>query len=189
MERAVEKRSTVGLKDQTGWSLAHMANIKARFGDGDGAMDCLHALAQTCVGKNFFTYHNDYRGTGVTNDWFFGRSTPFQIDANMGLTAAVLEMLVQSTPNLIKLIPALPQVLAKGRVSGIRTRAGVSVDLAWQQCPFELEATLISQRDQTLTLIAPEQANGDQRIEVSLKAGVPLCCKWSLTINQVVLSA
>ena len=44
-EQAVKKRLVVGLSDQTGWSLAHMANIYARLGDGDSALECLDLLA------------------------------------------------------------------------------------------------------------------------------------------------
>ena len=185
---AVDKRSTVGLKDQTGWSLAHMANVKARMGDGDGAFDCLETLMQTCVGKNLFTYHNDFRGSGVTNDWFFGYSTPFQIDANMGLTAAVLEMLLQSTPALIKLLPALPESMQSGSLHGVRTRAGVVVDLQWQQGGAEIEATFVSKIAQVVRVSLPhdcerivatnDEPQSDRNFELSLKADVPATLKW-----------
>lgn len=38
---AIEKRMTIGLSAQTGWSLAHMANVYARLGDGDKALEAL----------------------------------------------------------------------------------------------------------------------------------------------------
>lgn len=189
-ETAVDKRGTVGLKDQTGWSLAHMANIRARMGDGASAFDCLETLMQTCVGKNFFTYHNDYRGSGVSMDWFFGRSTPFQIDANMGLTAAVYEMLVQSGPDFIKLLPALPVELPSGQVTGMCTRAGVTVDFEWQLEPFEVKASFTSNRDQTVSVqlpktygrvltTAPLEPSAEENVFIlQLKKGVMAECQW-----------
>jgi alpha-L-fucosidase 2 len=179
IQYAIEKRGTVGLKDQTGWSLMHMAGIKARLGDGAGMMECFSTLAQTCVGKNFFTYHNDYRGMGVTTDWFFGRSVPFQIDANMGLTAAVYEMLVQAVPGTIKLLPALPHEVAEGRLSGLRTRAGVTVDLEWRNDPNVLMASFVSRKDQVIELHIPELYSLSAKEELELPAGQVVKRIWS----------
>ena len=196
---AVDKRGTVGLKDQTGWSLAHMANIRARMGDGAQAYECLEILMQTCVGKNFFTYHNDYRGCGMTMGWFFGHSTPFQVDANMGLTSAVYEMIAQSRPGVIQLLPALPQQLSSGHVRGLQTRAGVRIDMKWQLEPFEVDVDFVSVRDQTICVKVPTsfmfEANVSDQApdtpwhlsEIDLKADTPLHCKWCASSNQLVL--
>ena len=189
---AVDKRGTVGLKDQTGWSLAHMANIRARMGDGASAYDCLETMVQTCVGKNFFTYHNDYRGSGISIDWFFGRSTPFQIDANMGLTAAVYEMLVQSGPECIKLLPAIPGQLKAGKLKGMRTRAGVTVDLEWQFEPLVIKARLVSSSDQSIQVQVPCALATDGSSQIStidLKAGEAVEQLWCIANStQATLS-
>lgn len=177
-KKAVDMRGTKGQKDQTGWSLAHMANIRARMGDGESAYHCLEAIMQTCVGKNFFTYHNDYRGSGISVDWFFGRSTPFQIDANMGFTAAVYEMLLQSTPDLIKLLPAVPKEMTAGKVTDMRTRAGVKVSFEWELEPFRLKATFRSASEQKIGVQVSSQSK--QIIELELKAKTPVERIWQL---------
>lgn len=181
--KAVDKRGTVGLKDQTGWSLAHMANIRARMGDGESAFDCLETIMQTCVGKNLFTYHNDYRGSGISLDWYFGRSTPFQIDANMGFTSAVYEMLIQSGPEFIKLLPALPAQLSSGKVKGLHTRAAVDVDFEWQLEPYELTAKFRSHRDEVVRLHLPHL---DHPIELNLKSEVRQTHRWTADSSQLV---
>jgi len=152
---AVEKRLTVGMQAQTGWSYAHMANIYARLGDGDRALECLERLARSCVGPNLFTYHNDWRAQGLSMYWGYGSQPPFQIDANLGFTAAVLEMLLFSKPGWVKLLPALPASWAQGSWSGLRCRGGISIDAEWDMTAGRVRASLRSKTDQTITLVFP----------------------------------
>jgi alpha-L-fucosidase 2 len=63
---AVEKRLVIGLTSQTGWSMAHMANIYARLGQGNRALECIEILARSSTGPNLFTYHNDWRDMGLS---------------------------------------------------------------------------------------------------------------------------
>lgn len=151
---AVEKRLVVGLTSQTGWSMAHMANIYARLGQGDRALECLEILFRSSTGPNFFTYHNDWRQMGLSLG--SGGTPPFQIDANFGITAAVLEMLVFSKPGLLKLLPALPAKWASGRVSGIHCRGGITVDMQWNRTENSFRATLLSCDERQLTLCLPK---------------------------------
>jgi len=164
---AVEKRLVVGLTSQTGWSMAHMANSYARLGQGDRALECLELLTRGSTGPNLFTYHNDWRQMGLTcGD---GAMPPFQIDANFGIAAAVLEMLVFSKPGLVKLLPALPAKWSSGKVTGICCRGGITVDMAWDVEAGSLEATLVSASDQRIRIRLPEWAGASR--EVALKAG------------------
>ncbi len=161
---AVEKRLVIGLTSQTGWSLAHMANIYARLGEGDRALDCLGLLLRFCTGPNLFTWHNDWRGQGVTLNW---PGAPFQIDANLGFTAAVQEMLVQSRPDWIGLLPALPKRWESGEIAGAMTRCGVGVTIAWQHGGAEYAAMLHASRAVTVALSLP----GGERRQVRLAKG------------------
>ena len=135
---AVEKRLCIGLKEQTGWSFAHMANIYARLGDGNRAKECLDNIVRFCTGANLFTYHNDWRKMGVTVQLLFGKKAPFQIDANMGFTAAVYEMLLYSTMDRIELLPALPDTWKEGSIFGVCARGGFELDVAWDEKQCQL---------------------------------------------------
>lgn len=138
---AVEKRLVVGLHSHAGWSFPHMACIYARLGEGDRALDCLTLLMRGCVGPNLFTYHNDWRGQGLSVYWGFGGLPPFQIDANMGLAAAVQEMVLQSRPGFIALLPAVPSAWATGAMRGLRIRGGGVVSLRWDRRTLSAELT------------------------------------------------
>jgi alpha-L-fucosidase 2 len=150
---AVEKRLVVGLHSQTGWSFAHMANIYARLGEGDRALECLELLARACTGPNLLTYHNDWRGQGLSLFWGFKGAPPFQIDANLGLTAAVQEMLLQSRAGFVALLPALPRDWRHGALEGMRARGGITVGVRWEG--RSLRATLRADRGQVVTLRLP----------------------------------
>lgn len=154
---AVQKRLVIGLKEQSGWSLAHMANSYARTGEGELALECLEILSRTCLLNNLYTTHNDWRdmGIGVDMPW-----APFQIDANMGWTAAVQEMLLFSRPGEIALLPALPEKWRRGRVTGLRCRGGVEMGIEWDHDTDTLTATLLSRTDQCVRLTARDALPG-----------------------------
>lgn len=127
---ALDKRKTFGLKDQTGWSLTYMANIYARFGDGDTALECLELLCKSNVMNNFWTVCNDWRRMGVAMCDDF-RIAPVQLDANMGLSAAVLEMAVFSTRDEIYAFRAIPSKWKKGMIGPILTRTNTETTVQW----------------------------------------------------------
>lgn len=131
--RTVELRSQIGLESQTGWSFAHLANLFAKYGAAENAYDCLCNIIQFCTGNNLLTYHNDWRGMGVTMQFSTELAPPFQIDAGLGFTAAFYGMLLQSQPDALTVFAALPTEWKRGTVSGLRGAGGVRADLRWEK--------------------------------------------------------
>jgi hypothetical protein len=56
----------------------------------------------------------------------------FNTDGNGGIPHIVAMMLVQTRPGKLYLLPALPSAWPTGRVSGLRARGNLTVDLQWK---------------------------------------------------------
>ncbi|MEF3303190.1 glycosyl hydrolase family 95 catalytic domain-containing protein [Paenibacillus sp. GYB003] len=153
---AIEKRLVIGLSDQTAWSLAHLANLYARLENGDRALECMELLARSCLLGNLFTVHNDWRGMGVT---LSDKKAPVQLDANMGLVSAVQEMLLYASPQLVKLLPALPGAWKNGSARGLRFCAG-TVAMRWDTERGEFEAELRAEREAAVGVKLPPAFGG-----------------------------
>ncbi len=162
-EVAIRKRLEIGIGSQTGWSLAHMANVYARMGEGDDALNCLSLLARACVMNNFYTTHNDWRNSGIGVDF---APAPYQIDANFGWTAAVQEMLLFSVPGKITVLPAISSDWKTGSVKGLLSRGGVEVSIDWNLSE-RVEVGLVAGSDQSVMLSTPYGGS----VELALKAG------------------
>ncbi|MDG0813949.1 glycoside hydrolase family 95-like protein [Cohnella rhizosphaerae] len=74
----------------------------------------------------------------------------------MGISAAVLEALVFSTPDTVKLLPALPERWASGRIGRVGCRNGASVTLAWDQAQRTLDVELATTVEGAFSLMLPE---------------------------------
>jgi len=153
--KALEKRLAVGLGEQCGWSFAHMANIHARTGNGERALECLGLLARSCLGANLLTYISDCRDMGISMRLAPEQPPPMQVDSNFGCTAAILEMLVYSMPGYLRILPALPRDWQHGEVRGIQGRGGISIDLSWNTKIGSLDARLKATSDGTWKIVTP----------------------------------
>ncbi|MFS8097200.1 glycoside hydrolase family 95 protein [Lentzea alba] len=109
-----------------GWGLAWRVACWARLKDADRAYELFLKVIRPSINyangsaANFFDMYS------------FGDRSIFQIDANLGAPAGMLEMLLYSRPGVIELLPALPSAWKTGSVTGIGARGGFTVDLAWR---------------------------------------------------------
>ena len=132
-----------------------MANTWARLGEGDRALENMKIISRCCLGRNLFTYHNDWRGMGVTLTNIYGRSAPFQMDANFGISAAVTEMLCSSDPQILRLLPGLPSAWTSGEFHDVLTRTGIRTSAKWDMDKNTIDLTLTAERNTSFDLKFP----------------------------------
>ncbi|MFF7446849.1 MULTISPECIES: glycoside hydrolase N-terminal domain-containing protein [unclassified Streptomyces] len=147
--RALELR---GAENDSAHGHLHHALIAARLRDGERVG---HALGQVLKG--------DFFHASLMSAHYPNRDV-YNADAAHTLPAVLVEALVQSTPDRLVLLPAVPAACPSGRVTGLRTRFGAELDLSWT--PHEATAVLRPTRSHRVELRTSSGAR-----ELALVAG------------------
>ena len=163
LARAAARTLEVKGEETTGWSAGWRVNLFARLQDGRHAYSIFRKLLR-------YVSPDEYRGDdarrgGGTYPNLWDAHSPFQIDGNFGGCAGMAEMLLQSTPTDIYLLPALPAQWPSGSVTGLCARGGFVLDFEWKD--GKVVAARIQARTSGRTTL---HLNGEAR-PVKLKAG------------------
>jgi alpha-L-fucosidase 2 len=164
-------RTTLEIKgdETTGWSKGWRINLWARLWDGNRAYKMYRELLRYVEPDGMKT---NYMRGGGTYPNLLDAHPPFQIDGNFGGAAAVAEMLVQSSSNEIRLLPALPDAWPDGTVKGLCARGGFTIDMEWNNLQVK-RLTVSSKSGGSTTLLS-----GNKRKEISLKPGEKVELVW-----------
>ncbi|PVF92534.1 hypothetical protein CPB86DRAFT_177484 [Serendipita vermifera] len=114
-----------------GWGKIWRAGSWAQLGDSTRFYNQLSYGVSRNFASNLFSLYNPFNTA---------ENTLFQMDANGGYPAAVLNALIQapdthslSSTLAISILPALPSSWCEGELRGVRLRRGLEVDIKWSR--------------------------------------------------------
>ena len=147
-----------------GYSFAWLACLKARCGDGNGALAALRSYADGFILPNSFHANGDFAGKGYSKAVF----RAFTLEGNCAAAAAVHEMLLQSHNGVIRLFPALPDGWNDVAFAGLSAEGAIVVS-ARLVAGRLVEATLDAKHEASAPLTLGRDG---KTVSVSVPAGV-----------------
>lgn len=133
--KALQKRHAAKENISISFGYVWDAQILARLYRGNEAFEQIKNMLPIHVLDNLLLTINDWSGKGG-NAWFKDIKV-FQIESSIALGATIMEMLIQDRQGVIKLLPALPNNLMEGKVTGVRARGGFEIDMEWSNGMME----------------------------------------------------
>ncbi|MDC7287947.1 glycoside hydrolase family 95 protein [Blautia schinkii] len=107
----------------TSWGMNMLLGYYARLGDGVSAGKIIRDTFEKLVRTNLASVMSD-----ETSMWM----GTWELDGNTGFTAAMTELLIQSSEKEIKLLPSLPPEWAKGQLLGVSVKNAGKADIYWK---------------------------------------------------------
>lgn len=145
----------------------HRALVAARLKDsGTAKENVLKIVGRNMVFRSLMTSHNPDLEI-------------YNADAAHCLPAVVVEMLLDSRPGIVELLPARPPEWRSGSLRGLATRAGVGVDeLTWDVSEGLVKVVLTSPIERDIVLVCRDGSDQRQTVHllphVSTTVNVPL---------------
>lgn len=141
------------LKDRgdvaTGWARAWRISLWARARDHAHAYTTLRGFAHRTTSTQY-----DWHGGLYDNMLDAHATTVFQIEGNYGATAGVAEMLLQSRPDSLVLLPALPKEWYAGSIKGLKAIGNFEVSMEWSQGKLNV-LNILSVKGRPISLAYP----------------------------------
>lgn len=155
-KKSLERRSSEQGITDGGWNEAWIACCYARLFEGDEALKHIDAVlcGLSTSGLNVFEKRE-----------LLAEHKLFQMDANMGIGAAMAELLVQHIGEKLLLLPALPKKWKNGSICGISLPGRKRVDIIWENGRVS-SAIIYAEAEENVCIVCNEK-----EYRVKLKKG------------------
>lgn len=177
---SVRNKLENGMGFQTALSLGQFAYTLALLGDGDEAFNCISYIIKSVLSGNLVTTNKDEYGMGICAE---DENTGINIVGNTLINSAIAAMFVSSEDSNIFVLPAVPIDWRAGRISGIRTKNGVIVDIDFDLKRGNVIIKLKSRRAVDVNLVFPDYIKKVKGYSVVNNFSVAV----SLTANKVTV--
>lgn len=163
MNVTARKKSFTARSNMNAAALARYAQVFARLGDGDQLYEQINALVRGMAMNNLMFAAEDWRGMGSGKNDIWAQPVPY---VNIMVANALQEALIQSTPTVVHLLPAVPSEMNRGSLTGFQTRAGVEVSsMDWDMSRGTLNVKLKAKRATVIDLQLPRTAKMPKKVE------------------------
>jgi len=150
--KAIQRRIDAGGSTQQAHGLMHHLFFAAHLLDTDLYWNFMDAFVRLrFMNTSMVSNHNPNREI-------------FNLDASLAMPGAIMEMIVDSEPGIIHLLPVLSERVGKGSITGILARGAITVDrLDWDLATGVIRGALTSQRSQAIVVLGPAGFRGAAR--------------------------
>ncbi|WP_371930271.1 glycosyl hydrolase family 95 catalytic domain-containing protein [Streptomyces poriferorum] len=160
-----------------GWASAWRAMCWARLKHADKAYDLMLSVLNPSGTADAGTAINMF------DMYRYGGGYIFQIDGNYGTPVAMVEMLAQSRPGRVELLPALPAAwAAEGSVTGLGLRGGLSLNMSWKSGKV-ISATVRGAAGRSTTIV---YGDWSQQVTIPSTGSVTVTPPAQYTVFQLV---
>lgn len=129
LERSVHHFEEQGVQGWVGYTYTWLANMQARFFNGDAASRSLHIFIKAFCSPNSFHLNGDQLRKGYSGFTY----RPFTLEGNFAYASAIQEMLLQSHTGVIRVFPALPESWQEASFQNMRAIGGFLVSADYQE--------------------------------------------------------
>jgi hypothetical protein len=153
--RAAERRKHTD-SELMAFGLVQMGLAASSLGDNAMVSFVIDMLARHYYFRNFASSHDPQH--------------IFNTDCSGGLPAVIVKALVHSRPGTLQLLPAVPEQMRSGRITGAPCRGQVTItEMNWQ--PGRIDVALLSAKAQAITLEFPYDIGTAELVEGEASVG------------------
>lgn len=141
----------MGMGRWTGWCMPWASILFGRIGNGEMADTVLGLYRRAFMNHGYASTHDaQFRGFTI----MAGRPLIMQVEASLAASAAVMEMLVQTSRGVLRVFNAVPRWWPEASFEGIRAEGAFLVSGSWKKGKV-VQVEVVSEAGETLNVANP----------------------------------